>query len=300
MIGRMYPADFLQRSGGVAGPVLVTASGRPAVRAALAAGSVIRVGRGRYALPPVATSLGVAHGLSGVLSHVSAARFWGWEVATPLTTVDVVVPRDRRPRVTRPDIVTRRRDLPPGDIAPPGVTTPLRTVLDIAADLPFVEALPVADSALRSHLVAADELVAAAVGSPARGHARRMKVALAADPRSDNQFESALRALALEAGLAVVPQVSLFTGERWVRPDLLDQARGLAVEAESFTWHGNRRQLMKDCRKYNDLSLMGLTLVRFAWEHVMLEPVYPRSVLRSCALGRNSWGAPADDSTDAA
>ena len=106
-----------------------------------------------------------------------------------------------------------------------------------------------------------------------------MKVALAADPRADNQFESALRALALEAGLAVVPQVPLFTGDRWVRPDLLDAGRALAVEAESFTWHGNRHQLMRDCRKYNDLTSMGLSLLRFAWEHVMVERAYTRSVL---------------------
>jgi hypothetical protein len=98
-----------------------------------------------------------------------------------------------------------------------------------------------------------------------------------------------LRALCIEAGLAVVPQVSLFTGERWVRPDLLDDGRALVIEAESFTWHGNRQQLMRDCRKYNDLSLMGLTVVRFAWEQVMVERAYARAVLLSCARGDGAW-----------
>ncbi len=162
-------------------------------------------------------------------------------------------------------------------------------MLDVSADLPFVDALPVADSALRSGLVGADELVTAALASPDRGHARRVKVALAADPRADNQFESVLRAMSLEAGLHVEPQVSLYTGTRWVRPDLLDDGRGLAVEAESFTWHGNRQQLMKDCRKYNDLTLMGLTLVRFSWEHVMVERGYARSVLGACVGGPSPW-----------
>jgi hypothetical protein len=282
------PVEFLRRSGGVAGPVLLRASGLRSVRTAIAAGTVVRVGRGRYALPAVTASLGVAHGLSGVLSHVSAARFWGWEVGVRLGPVDVFVPRSRHPRHVTGAVV-RRRDLPPGDISSPGVTTPLRTVLDVSADLPFVDALAVADSALRSGLVGADELVAAALASPDRGRARRMKVARAADPRADNPFESALRGLSLEAGLTVVPQVSLFTGERWVRPDLLDEGRGLALEAESFTWHGNRRQLMKDCRKYNDLGLMGLTLVRFAWEHVMVERGYARSVLRACVGGPTPW-----------
>jgi hypothetical protein len=98
-----------------------------------------------------------------------------------------------------------------------------------------------------------------------------------------------LRALSIEAALSVVPQVSLFTGDRWVRPDLLDDGRCLAIEAESFTWHGNRQQLMRDCRKYNDLSLMGLTVVRFAWEHVMTERAYARAVLLTCAADRPPW-----------
>ncbi len=74
-----------------------------------------------------------------------------------------------------------------------------------------------------------------------------------------------------------------------MRPDLLDEGRALALEAESFTWHGQREQLMKDCRKYNDLALMGLTVVRFAWEHVMLEESYTRTTLAACARDRQRW-----------
>jgi hypothetical protein len=284
----MDPVDFLKMSGGVAGRDLLAASGRRAVRRALEAGLVVRVGRARFSLPVVARSLGVAHGLSGVLSHAGAARFWGWEVSVPLAEVDVIVPRDRRPRPT-PGAVVRRRDLVAGDVAAPGVTTPLRTVLDVSADLAFADALAIADSALRSGLVGSDELIAAASASPGRGRARRLRVARTADARADNPFESALRALSLEAGLAVVPQISLFTGDRWVRPDLLDEGRGLAIEAESFTWHGNREQLMRDCHKYNDLSLMGLFVVRFAWEQVMVDRAYARAVLRACATGGTPW-----------
>lgn len=277
----MDPVELLRRSGGVAGPALVAGCGRTAVEAAIAGGLVVRVGRGRFALASVAGSLGVAHGLSGVLSHVSAARFYGWEVATRSRRVEVIVPRSRRPRPTK--ALVRRRDLPACDLIPPGVTTPVRTVLDVASDYPFDEALAVADSALRSGLVGSDALISAAVGSPLRGHARRCRVAGLADGRAANQFESVMRALAVEAGLSVEPQIPLFVGDRWVRPDLLDQSRRLALEAESFTWHGDRRQLMKDCRKYNDLALAGLTVVRFAWEHVMVERVYARSVMAACA-----------------
>jgi hypothetical protein len=259
------------------------------VEQAIAGGLVVRVGRGRFALPAVAGSIGEAHGLSGVLSHLSAARFWGWEVASPIGPVEIVVPRARHPRLTH--AVVRRRDLPACDVVEPGVTTPLRTVLDVATDHAFEDAVAVADSALRSRLITKVELESAAVASPARGRQRRLRVAWVADPRADNQFESVLRALALEVGLDVVPQVSLFTGLRWVRPDLLDESRGLALEAESFTWHGRRDQLMRDCCKYNDLALMGLTVVRFAWEHVMVERAYTRSVLRASVGGQRGWSS---------
>jgi hypothetical protein len=213
------------------------AAGRHAVWRAVDAGLVVRVGRGRFSLPVVAQSLGVAHGLSGVLSHVSAARFWGWEVSLPVAEVDVMVPRGRRLRPVS-GVTVRRRDLPPYDVVAPGATAPLRTVLDIAGDLSFADALAVADSALRSGRVTADELVAASVASSGRGHARRVRVACTADPRADNPFESVLRGLAIEAGLDVTPQVSLHTGDRWVRPDLVDIRRALAIEAESFPGTG--------------------------------------------------------------
>lgn len=286
MLDVVDPVDFLERSGGVAGAQLLRACGRSGVRRAVTAGLVVQTGRARFALPSVAASLGVAHGLSGVLSHLSAARFWGWEVKSRPDVVDVVVPRNRA-IARRPGL--RRRDLPSCDVTDPGVTTPLRTVLDVATDHAFDEAVAVADSALRSRLVTHDELIAAAVSSAGRGHARRLEVVTAADPRADNPFESVLRALAIEAGLSVVPQVPLFTGSRWVRPDLLDESRALALEAESFTWHGARAQLARDCTKYNALALMGLTVVRFAWEQVFLGPAYTRAVLRACADGSATW-----------
>lgn len=86
----------------------------------------------------------------------------------------------------------------------------------------------------------------------------------AASRLAANPFESALRAHALSAGLAVVPQVPLHR-VRWVPPDVLDDGRALALEAESVWWHGERWQLTNDCAKYNDLTMLGLHLLRFSW-----------------------------------
>lgn len=287
----MLPEEFLTRSGGLAGREVVSACGRPAVEAALGAGTVLRVARARYALPHVQSALRSAHALSGTASHLSAARWWGWEVREVPDLPNVIVPRHRNARQTAAKVWFR--DLRPFEVVRPGVTGALRTVLDCAGDLPFPDGLAVADSALRHRAVGPDELVSAAAASPGRGRQRRLRVAAAASPLAANPFESALRALAIEAGLQVVPQVPLFTGARWVRPDLLDDGRGLAVEAESFRWHGERWQLTNDCVKYNDLTMLGLDLLRFSWEQVILNADPTRALLQRYArTGTAPWDGP--------
>lgn len=285
----MDPVEFLQRSGGLspAAP-LVRACGRDAVWRAVASGLVVRTGRGRYALPAVEAGLRAAFGVSGVLSHESAAAWWGWEAAHQPVEAVVTVPRDRKARRVR-GVRLSFRNLPDGDVVRPGVTSALRTVLDCATTLRFPEALAIADSALRHGQVEREELVLAARASPLRGRARRSRVAAAADARSANPFESVLRGLALEAGLEVRPQAWIATPHGWVRPDLLDDGRGLAVEAESFAWHGRREQLTRDSRKYNDLVLAGLALLRFSWEHVFLDEDYVRATLERARTGIARW-----------
>ncbi|MFL6112184.1 MAG: hypothetical protein ACJ786_12645 [Catenulispora sp.] len=288
----MTPEDLLARTGGVASArLLVRGCGQAAVRAALESGGLVRSGRGRYALPHTEAALATAHGLTGVLSHLSAARWWGWEVKTQPVQAWVTVPHDRKRRATSAARLSFR-DLPAADVVPPGVTAPLRTVLDCATVLPFDEALAVADSALRHRAVRKADAVRAADASPARGRARRRRVARLADGRADNPFESVLRAIALDAGLSVEPQVPIHIGTAWCRPDLLDDSRALAIEAESFTWHGERGQLTWDCQKYNGLTGLGLRVLRFAWEQVILNPDYTRAVLMSAATGIGGWNGP--------
>jgi hypothetical protein len=87
-----------------------------------------------------------------------------------------------------------------------GVTSPLRTVVDCARRLPFDEALAVADSALRSGMVSAEELLLAADALRGRGATAARRVARSARAQAANPFESVLRAIVLEFP------------ELWVRP----------------------------------------------------------------------------------
>ncbi len=52
------------------------------------------------------------------------------------------------------------------------------------------------------------------------------------------------------------------------------------IEAESFEFHGRRKQLRRDCVRYNAFVVDGWTVVRFAWEQVMFDPAYVEYVLR--------------------
>ena len=152
--------------------------------------------------------------------------------------------------------------------------------------MPFDEALAIADSALRHRDVTRTKLLRRAETMPDRYRARCLRVATLADERAANPFESVLRAIALGVpGLNVVPQAGI---DPIGRPDLVDETLRLVVEADSFEFHGRRRQLKADCERYNAFVIAGWRVLRFSWEHVMFEPRYVREVLLGAVqpLGR--------------
>ena len=167
-----------------------------------------------------------------------------------------------------------------------GLATNATTTLAMCGRrLPFDEALAVADSALRDGFpVARLHAIAAAARGP--GSARLTRVAAHADGRSDNPFESVLRAIAIDVpGLEVEPQVRI-SGELGldVRADLVDRRLRIVLEADSFEWHGDRTALRRDARRYDLLVANGWTVLRFSWEDVMHDPDFVRAVLRATVV----------------
>jgi len=173
-------------------------------------GVAVRDAPGRYSLPDADRDLRMARRLCGARSHRSAALAHGWGVATRPQRPELVVPRGRR--VSSSDqrgSDVHWRDLSAREVRL-GVTSPLRTVLDCCRDLPFEEALPVADSALRARAVTAEELTAAAERCRTKGAAAVRRVARHATAKAANPFESRLRAICAGlCGLAVEPQVGI-------------------------------------------------------------------------------------------
>lgn len=281
MMGDVDPVAALERLGGASTTAEVVAlSSRERVRTAVARGEIIRLHRGRLALPAATSARKEAAALSGVVSHLSAALHWGWAVTWVPDRAWVTVPRDRKARSFRDGrAVVVRADLGPEDVAD-GVTSPLRTVVDCSRRLPFDQALAVADSALRSRRLTHRQLLDAAKAARGPGAARVRRVAARATPRAANPFESGLRAIALEfPELEVEPQGAVRTRYRTYHPDLVDRRRRLALEADSWEFHTGRDAHGRDCVRYTELTLEGWRVLRFTWEQVMHHPAYVRGVL---------------------
>ncbi|MEP6799516.1 MAG: DUF559 domain-containing protein [Lapillicoccus sp.] len=276
----------LERLGGVATwTQLVSLTSRPQLDRAVGLESIVKLGRGRYALTTAREARQAAHRVTGIVVCRSAAAHWGWAMKWQPSRPEIAVPRGRKVS----DSVQRELDVCWRSLAPPAVvdgwvTSPPQTVLDCMRALPFDEGLSIADSALRSGILTPAQLEAVAAGSPGRGHALAVRVAAAADARAANPFESVLRATACEvSGLMLVPQVrieSRRTGRFVGRVDLADESLRIVAEADSFEFHGERQQLDRDCERYDELVVDGWVVLRFSWKQVMKRPAWVRAMLR--------------------
>lgn len=285
MDDHLDPVEALRRLGWSASRAeLIGLSDRKTVDTAIREGRIVRIAHGRYGLPDtLGPAQQAATRVNGVVSHLSAATRLGLAVRQPPTLPTITVPHARRLSAQRrAGVILYTANLRPEEIRD-GVTTPLRTVLDCASRLPFAEALVVADSALHRNLVTPEQLRTAARSAPPQFRTAVTLVASQADGRSQSAFESLIRGYAIGVrGLGLEPQVPVagFT------PDLYDMRLRLAVECDSFEHHAKRKDLVRDCERYNMFTVAGIALVRFAWEHSMHQPGYVRSTLASAVVAR--------------
>lgn len=202
--------------------------------------------------------------------------------AVSLTVADqpwVTVPRTRRPSGEQ-RLSAHLRYGSTTIAVTDGCTDPVRTVLDCARQLPFREALAVADSALR-HGVDPGLLRAGAAGLQGPGSTSARLVIAHADPRAGNPIESALRAIALGVtGLAVEPQLEIDLGRFKVHPDLVDPGLGLVIEAEGWLAHGSTpERFARDLERYTLLALSRRLVLRFGRDHIVDHPEWVHSAL---------------------
>ncbi|MBO0841779.1 MAG: DUF559 domain-containing protein [Nocardioides sp.] len=234
------------------------------------------------------SAIEAAASLGGVVHGVSAALVWGWSVRHLPARPEVTVPAGRHlSRQRTKGITVRRLDLGAVDIDGP-VTSRVRTVLDCARQLPFTDALCIADSAL-NHGLDQQLLIATAEHTLGPRAAAARRIAHLAHGGAASLFESCLRAIAIQVpGLHVVPQVRIEQPTFLGRPDLVDEHLRVIIEADSFEWHGSRPALVADAQRYNRFVANGWVVLRFTWEDVMHNPAYVEEILRGVVRERTS------------
>ncbi len=252
------------------------------VDAALRGGVLERDARGRYSLATTPAGLRTANRVAGTLSHRSAAHYWGWAQKSPPPLPEITFPRTRRvDRSLRDLLVPHWSDLE-GDDVEGRVTSQARTLVDCMRNLPWDEAVAIVNSAISADDFTQAEIQLIAEQTRGRGRRRIREVAAAVTGQCANPFEAVLYAQALLVpGLKAVPQLGIVVtrDKRTLHPDVGDPVLKTAIEAESFEWHGETAQLTRDCRRYNELVLLGWLVIRFSWWQVMHEPAYVQRVL---------------------
>jgi very-short-patch-repair endonuclease len=257
-------------------------------------GSLHRMHRGVYAVGHAGVTLNgrfraavLACGPRGVLSHFAAAALWGflpWEER--YVEVTVVGGRARRiPGLS----VHRARSLRRVDVDRRHgflVTSPARTLLDLAAVLPQRALRRAARRALAERVVSVAELGRVAARYNGHRGAGRLRALLAgrlAPTRSD--LEDDLLDLLDEAGIER-PEVNapLRLSGRTIVPDYLWRERRLAVEADGASWHDDPLTRENDADKQAILEAHGIRVLRVTWTQATTRPEQTVARIRA-ALG---------------
>jgi very-short-patch-repair endonuclease len=251
------------------------------VRARREAGILVRVHPGVYRLAGAprswrqrAMAACLAYGAPAAVSHRAAARLWDLE-GVHVEEPEVTVPSGRSGR--QRGIATYRCDLPLSDVTSRydiPVTTPLRTLRDLAGVLPGAVLGRAVDQALRTNLVTPDDLAWLDAHRTGRGFEgsstlrRLLRTRLAHDGRSDSVWEDRVWQWLVAAGLDPPQrQVQVLVAGTVRILDLAYVAPRVAIEFAGFEWHGQRHRFDSDAARTTELQLQGWLVVTVTSEH---------------------------------
>jgi len=281
------------------------------IRTVVRAGSLIRVGRGCYvnsakAEPFLRQSEGrhllsagaalVGSGPDLVASHTTAARIHGFDLLDrPGDLVTLTRARASGNRGSKAGVRLTAAELPESHVTVRyglRVTTPARTVVDLARMLPFRAGVVTADNALARRQVTKDELrqvVASCRQWP--GVTRAAEVVEFANGLSESALESIARVAFRDCGLPP-PELQVWVdGEGFVgRADFLWRGSNTIGEADgAFKYEDPsraRRQLWRDAR----LRDAGFEVVHFTWQEINETPERVAASIRA-AFERGKYAA---------
>lgn len=212
-------------------------------------------------------------GPGAVVSHQSAASLWGLLPALGEDDpVDVSVQGDRRRRGIRAHRVSglERHVVDHVDGIP--ITTPARTLCDLAGVLSRRELEQAMAKAERKELASPKEVRSLVDRAPMRrGNPliRSILDAPASPALTRSEAEERLLALTRKARLPA-PETNARVGRYEV--DFLWRRQRLVVEVDGYAFHSSRRNFESDRSRDADLAAKGLQVIRFTWHQIANEP----------------------------
>lgn len=232
----------------------------------------------------------LAAGPQAVADRRTAAVMWAMDLLVEPTSVECRVPRSRT-RVRLAGVSVRcsaqsaSEELSVLGLEPIPVTPALTTVLDSGLSRPMLEAVVIADSALRRGLITVDELVQAVhVRRRGAGQGKLRRLILLVDPDSGSVLESMLRYLLHRNDLFPTSQYTVtgLDGRAVGRVDFCFILDGLVVECDGRRWHDPEDRRTKDRHRDNALQRLGWRVIRFSWDDVRNSKGYVLAVIRDC------------------
>jgi very-short-patch-repair endonuclease len=264
-----------RRHGVVTTADLVAAGlGRGAIARRVADGRLRPLHRGVFLVGPLAaphtdaTAAVLACGAGAIVSHHAAAAIWGFRPAWR-GPIDITTTRQLRSR--RGISIHRARHLDSCDVtrrdAIP-VTTPARTLLDLALQLDGTALARAIEEAEIQRLTTRPELAALQARSSGRRGARALAEALhnAHEPRLTRSEAEAEVLRLIRAARLPEPETNVRIGGYEV--DFLWRAQRLVVEVDGFAYHRTREAFERDRRKDADLQARGLRTTRVTYRQI--------------------------------
>jgi very-short-patch-repair endonuclease len=224
-------------------------------------------------LPPYARYLAAAMacGTEAVVSHRSAAALWGVLPAEPGgTLVDITV---RRTNHRRPGVRLHRRALGSADVTTVEgipVTTPVRTLFDIAGGIGRRDVERAVARALTDRLASGDALRALVTQHPRSRGVARLRQLLGSGGPAFTRSEAEERFLDL-IRRAQLPRPAVNATLAGFEVDFLWADARLVVEVDGFAFHSSRQSFESDRRRDALLIAQGFRVIRITWRQLKTE-----------------------------
>lgn len=252
-------------------------------------GQLIRVHAGVYAVghprpEAIARSAAavLACGDAAVLGYLSAATVWGMRPTWPRIP-EVIVPAKRRPRGIRIHVhptlesrdIRRHRGI--------RVTSPARTLYDIAPRLTAAQAARAANEARLNRHLRPRDLEDILSRYPGAAILRALVEQPTGPTRSE--FEDRFRAFALAYGL---PTPTLNARVAGYEVDALFPAHKVIVELDGYEYHQGRRSFERDRERDAALLAAGYVTIRITWQRLTTQPEREAARLQAILTSRSS------------